>query len=142
MAHGPIDLLVVRFPDNNFTGEITTELKALVDAGTVRILDIMFVTRDAAGTIDLIELTDLDDTVAVAFDAFVGDIEAFLAEEDVQTLGAGLAPNSSAALLLYENTWAMDFAQAVRNANGEVLLAERIPRSVIEALEAEDGDEA
>lgn len=135
MGHGPVDLVVVRFPDNNFTGEITRELKALVDTGTVRVLDLMFVTKDAEGNFSVVELTDLDDAVAAAFDEFVGDIEAFFSEEDVQAIADGMAPNSSAGLILYENTWATAFAQAVRNANGEVLLAERVPRAVIEALE-------
>lgn len=139
MSHGPIDLLVVRFPDNNFTGEITEELKNLVDAGTVKILDLMFVSKDSDDLVEVVELSDLDDVVGATFDAFVGDIQAFFSAEDVQVLADGMAPNSSAALVVYENTWASQFAEAVRNANGEVLLAERIPRAVIEALEDYDG---
>ncbi len=138
MSHGPVDLLVVKFPDNTFTGEITEELKNLVDAGTVKILDLIFVRKSAEGTVEAVELSDLDDVVGTTFDAFVGDIQAFFSEEDVRALGDGMEPNSSAALVVYENTWANRFAQAVRNANGEVLIAERIPRAVIETLEEHD----
>jgi hypothetical protein len=138
MSHGPVDLLVVRFPDSNFTGEVMAEMKALVDAGTLRILDLIFVTKNDAGDLDVIELTDLEDVVASTFDAFVGDLEGLFSSEDIEALAAGLAPNASAGLALYENVWALKFAQAVRDANGEVLLAERIPRAVIEELEAFD----
>ncbi len=138
MRHGPVDLLVVRFPGNKFTGEITEELRNLVDAGTVTILDLIFVAKSAGGDLEVVELSDLDDVVGATFDAFVGDIEAFFSEDDVQVLADGMAPNSSAALVVYENTWANRFAQAVRNANGEVLIAERIPRAVIETLEEYD----
>lgn len=138
MTHGPVDLLVVRFPDNNFTGEITEELKSLVDAGTVKILDLMFVRKSAEGSVEVVELSDLDDVVGATFDSFVGDIQAFFSEEDVQALADAMEPNSSGALVVYENTWAKRFAQAVRNANGEVLIAERIPRAVIETLEQYD----
>lgn len=135
MTHGPVDMLLVRFPDNNFSGEIAAELKALVDANIVRILDLMFVTKSADGELDIVELTDLDDIVASVFNEFVGDVEEFFSDEDVLVLASGLEPNSSAGLILYENVWAMNFAQAIRNANGEVLISERIPRVVIEDLE-------
>lgn len=137
MTHGPVDFVVIRFPGNNFTGEIVTELKTLVDSGIVRILDLIFVAKHENGDIDIIELTDLDDSVAVAFDEFVGDISGLFSESDVLAIAEGMSPNNSAGLILYENVWASAFAQAVRNANGEVLLAERIPRIVIEELEAE-----
>jgi hypothetical protein len=80
-------------------------------------------------------LADLDDVVASVFGEFVGDIEAFFSDEDVEALAKEMAPNNSAGRILYENVWARAFAQAVRKANGEVLLAERIPRAVIEELE-------
>ena len=140
MAEGPVDLLVVQFPENNFTGEIVAEMKNLVSAGTLNILDLMFVTRNAEGTIDVVELTDLEDVVAVQFDEFVGDIDGLLADADAEAIGAGLPPNSSAAMLLYENAWARNFSIAVRNADGEVLIHERIPRALFEAMdEAETG---
>ncbi len=135
MAYGPVDLLVVGFPDNNFSGAITDEIARLVEAGTVRVLDLMFVTKDSDGVVEVLELTDLDDVVAVAFDAFVGELEGLLAEEDGQAIGDNLDPNSSAGLLLYENTWAQGFASAVRDANGEVLVFERIPSPIVEAMQ-------
>ncbi len=139
MSHGPIDLLIVRFPDiNHLTGEITDALKDLVDSNTVRVLDIVYVVKSTDDEFSVVELTDMDDVVAAEFDAFVGDIEAFFSEDDIAAIAEGMPTNSSAALVLYENTWAINFAAAVRNANGEVLLAERIPRAVIEALETFD----
>lgn len=134
MAEGPVDLLVVRFPENNFTGQIVAELKNLVSAGTVNVLDLMFVTRDANGTVDVVELTDIEDVVAVQFGEFVGDIDGLLAGADAEAIGARLPPNCSAAMLLYEHAWARDFSAAVRNADGEVLVHERIPRALFQAM--------
>jgi uncharacterized membrane protein len=134
MDYGPVDLLVVRFPKNKFTGEIVDELKALVDAGTIRVMDLIFVTKDADGNIESIELTDLDDTVAVQFDAFVDELEGLFSPEDAQVIGSNLEPDSSAGLLLYENVWARKFADAVAKVNGEVLVSERIPRAIIQEM--------
>jgi uncharacterized membrane protein len=137
MDYGPVDLLVIRFPDNTFTGEIVEELKALVDSDTVRVMDLIFVTRSRDGAIEKIELTDLDDAVAVLFDAFIGELEGLFSSEDAQVIGSSLKPDTSAALLLYENVWARKFASAVARVNGEVLVAERIPRAVIQEMRAE-----
>ena len=135
MAIGPVELLVVKFPGNQFTGEIVPALTELVESGTIRVLDILFVTKDEAGAVEMVEIKDLviDDT---SFDPVVSDLTDLLTEEDVTYFGATLEQNSSAALMLFENTWATRFATAVRNAKGELILSERIPRAVIEELVA------
>lgn len=136
MAHGPIELLVLKFPGNQFKGEIIPAMEELVDNGTVRIIDLLFVRKDGNGDLTIIEMLELDEEEREAFDPLVDDVEGLLSEEDAFILAAGLEPNSSAGLLLFENTWAARFTEAVRNANGEVILSERIPRAVIEELEA------
>lgn len=137
MEYGPVDLLVIRFSDNTFTGRVVDELKALVDANTVRILDLMLVSKGEDGTITTLELSDLDDPVARRFDDFVGEIEALLAPDDALAIGSGLAPDSSAGLVLYENVWARAFASAVEEVGGEVIMSERIPRDTVNAMHAE-----
>jgi hypothetical protein len=134
MEYGPVDLLVIRFPKNRFTGEIADELKALVDAGTIRVMDLIFVTKDVDGKVESLELTDLDDTVAVQFDAFIDELEGLFSPEDAQAIGSNLDPDSSAGLLLYENVWARSFANAVARHDGEVLVSERIPRAIIQEM--------
>lgn len=141
MSYGPIELLVVGFPGNQFTGEIAPALAELVDGGLIRIIDILFVQKDAAGVVTETELTDLGEDVYVVFDPLVDDLAGLLTHDDAVRLAASIAPDSSAGIMLFENVWATRFADAVRNANGYVVLNERIPRAVIEELVAAQVDE-
>ncbi len=134
MPLGPIELLVVKFPGNRFRGEIVPALAELVESGTIRIIDIAFAIKGGDGQLTLLELSDLDPDVMGLFDPIVSDVTGLLSEEDERRLASALENNSSAALMLFENTWATRFADAVRNARGEVVVNERIPRVVIDEL--------
>jgi Family of unknown function (DUF6325) len=136
MALGPVELLVIKFPGNEFKGEIAPALRELVENGTIRIIDLLFIRKDADGTVTANELMDLAPGLYELFDPLVSDIEGLLADNDVQALAGALENNSSAGVLLFENVWATRFRDAVLNANGQLVLAERIPRSVIEAVTA------
>ena len=130
MAIGPVEYLILGFPGNNFTGQIVPELTKLIDSGLVRIIDLTFITKDAAGRVDVVEYDAVEELAAFAgLDAEVGGI---LTDEDVAYAAQALEPNSSAALLVWEDTWATPFAVAVRNANGVILEGARIPREIIE----------
>src|SRR5688572_459027 len=131
MALGPVELLVVKFPGNEFRGEIAPALRELVENGTIRIIDLLFIKKDADGTVTANELMDLAPDLYEIFDPLVSDIEGLLADDDVQALAGALENNSSAGVLLFENVWATRFQEAVLNANGQLILSERIPRSVI-----------
>jgi hypothetical protein len=137
MPLGPVELLVVKFPGNQFTGEIVPALAELVENNTIRIMDLIFARKDADGSLTILEINDLDDDVFNAFGDVVGDeLDGFLTEEDVIHLTQVLEANSSAALMLFENVWATRFRDAVLNANGQLVLNERIPHRVIAELEA------
>jgi Family of unknown function (DUF6325) len=136
MALGPVELLVIKFPGNEFTGEIAPALRELVENGTIRIIDLLFIKKDADGTVTASELMDLAPDLYEVFDPLVSDIEGLLADDDVRALAGALENNSSAGVLLFENVWATRFRDAVLNANGQLVLSERIPRSVIEAVAA------
>jgi uncharacterized membrane protein len=136
MALGPVELLVIKFPGNEFRGEIAPALRELVENGTIRIIDLLFIKKDADGKVTANELMDLAPDVYTIFDPLVSDIEGLLADDDVQALSGALENNSSAGVLLFENVWATRFRDAVVNANGQLILSERIPRSVIEAVTA------
>jgi Family of unknown function (DUF6325) len=130
MDIGPVEYLILGFPGNNFTGQIVPELAKLIDSGLVRIIDLTFITKDAAGHVDVVEYDAVEELAAFAgLDAEVGGI---LTDEDVAYAAQALEPNSSAALLVWEDTWATPFAVAVRNANGVILEGARIPREIIE----------
>jgi uncharacterized membrane protein len=127
----PVDLVLLGFPGNQFTGDIAPALKDLVASGTVRILDLVFITKDADGNVAGVELSDLSE-VGAAFDDVDGEINELLTDEDIEAAGEELEPDSSAALLMFENTWAGRLATAIREANGEVLAYERIPRDAMQ----------
>jgi hypothetical protein len=131
---GPIELLVVKFPGNHFTGELVPALAEMVENGTIRIADLLFLVKNADGDVTLLEFSDLAPDVYGLWDPLVSDVTPLLNEDDAYQLAASLENNSSAGLLLFENTWAARFAQAVRNANGEVVLNERIPGVVIDEI--------
>jgi uncharacterized membrane protein len=128
---GPVDLVLLGFPGNQFTGEIAPALRDLVSSGTVRILDLVFITKDANGNVAGVELSDLGEAGA-AFESVDGEINELLTDEDIEAAGEELAPDSSAALLMFENTWAGRLATSIREANGEVVAFERIPRDALQ----------
>jgi hypothetical protein len=140
---GPIDYLVVEFPGSRFNGEIAPALGDLIDRDLVHVLDLVFLTKDDDGTVEGFELSDLDDGVAGAIQALEVDIAHLLTDEDVVAIGEAIEPGSSAAVLVWENTWAAPFASAVRRAGGQLVASGRIPiQAIVGALEADDGEGA
>ena len=133
MSIGPVEYLIVAFPGNQFKGEIVPALAELVEAGTIRIIDLAFVMKDADGAVVAAELGDLDSEVFKAFDALSPEGLGLLNEEDLAAAGEELEPNSSAALLVWEDVWATKLRDAILNAGGEVLDLERLPYEVVQA---------
>ena len=134
MALGPMELLMVRFPGNQLTGDIVPAMTELVESGTVHIVDMLFITKDERGKVTVYEFTDLAPSLQGMFAPLYNDTTQLLNEEDAHELAASLENNSSAGIMLFENVWAARFAQAIRDAKGEVLLNERIPHVVIEEV--------
>ena len=130
MDIGPVEYLILGFPGNMFTGQIVPELAKLVDSGLVRIIDLTFITKDADGVVEVVEYDAVEELAAFA--GLEGEVGGILTDEDVAYAAEALEPNSSAALLIWEDTWATPFAVAVRNANGVILEGARIPREIIE----------
>ena len=115
---GPVDYLIVGFPGNKFRGEIAPALADLVDAGTIRIIDIAFVGKDENGAAVAFELTELDPDVQAGLENLGIEVQGLFNEDDLADAAAALEPNTSAALLVWENVWARDVAQAMRDAGG------------------------
>lgn len=141
MPFGPIELLVIEFPGNQFTGDLTPALTELIDTGAIKIIDILFVTKHADGHVSEMELSELVDPLFTAYDPLVDDVSGLLTHEDAELLTSSMEPESSAGIMLFENVWAKRFADAVTAAKGEVLVNERIPRAVIEELVAAQAEE-
>jgi uncharacterized membrane protein len=129
---GPVEYIVIEFPGNQFRGEILPALKELVANGTVRIIDLVVIRKNADGSVQWLETTQLSGEEALVFGGFDFELGDLLNEEDIQLAAESLAPNSSAGLLVWEDTWATRFADAVRNAHGRVVANERIPRDVVQ----------
>lgn len=133
MPIGPVEYILIAFPGNRFNGQIVPALQELVDSGTIRIIDLLFLKKDAAGNVLFVELSDAGEEEAAPFEALDGEIDGLLTPEDIELAASELPPNSSAGLLVWENVWAARFAEAVRDAGGQVVANERIPHAVIEA---------
>ncbi len=132
---GPVEYIVVSFPGNQFNGKIAPELVALVESGTVRILDLIFIGKNEEGEVLAFEIDDLADMVG--FDKLPGEVGGLIGAEDIEFIGSQLEPNSSAALLIWEDVWAAPFAAAVLESGGVLLQGARIPHDVIQsALDA------
>ena len=130
MSVGPVEYLILGFPGNKFSGQIVPELAKLIDSGLIRIIDLTFISKDAAGEVTVVEYDAVEELAAFAgLDAEVGGI---LSDEDIAYAADSLEPNSSAAMLIWEDTWAGPFAAAVRDADGVILEGARIPREIIE----------
>jgi Family of unknown function (DUF6325) len=139
---GPVDYLVVEFPPgvSHFTGEMAAELAKLVDAGTIRVLDLVVLVKDENGDVDALEIDDLDkvDELRVA-ETQLADL---LAADDVIDLAAAMEPGTTAGVLVWENTWAAPFASSARRSGGQLIANGRIPiQAILASLEAdEEGD--
>lgn len=130
---GPVDYLIIAFPGNRFRGEIAPAIADLVEAGTIRIIDIAFVGKDEDGNAVAMELTDLDPDVQEGLEKAGVEVGGLFSDDDLMGAAEDLEPNSSAALLVWENVWARKVAQAMRDAGGVALAFERLPHDVVQA---------
>ena len=138
-ALGPVDYLILEFPAGkaNFSGEMAAALTSLVDSGTIRLLDLMILTKGDDGAIDAFEIDDFEGLDELR--ALETDFANLLAEEDVEHLAAAMEPGSVAGVLVWENTWAAPFASAARRAGGQLIANGRIPvQAILAALEADE----
>jgi hypothetical protein len=129
---GPIDYLLVEWPGRQPNGEVAPHLIDLVERGLIRILDLALIAKDEDGSVAGIELADLGDGSA-ELSVFEGASSGLISDEDLGEAGAALEPGTSAALLVFENTWAAPFAAAVRRSGGQLVASGRIPVEAIEA---------
>lgn len=131
MNLGPVEVIVIAFPDGKLRSDVAPALKEIVDNGTCRILDLLFVRKDEHGKATFVELEDSG--IADAFKNVDGDVYDLINADDVETLANELPNSSAAALIVWENTWATKFAEAVRASKGRVVTNLRVPHSMVEA---------
>ena len=139
---GPVDYLVVEFPEGHqsFTGEIAEELVKLAESGTIRVIDVLILAKDADGNVEAMELADIGDLGALV--QLETELAELLAADDVEHLAYAMDPGSVAGVLVYENLWAAPFASATRRAGGQLIANGRIPiQAIIASIEADDEPE-
>ncbi len=140
---GPIDFLIVEWPkDRQPTGDAFPHLVDLVDRGLIRVLDFGFVHKDDDGTVAALRLSDTDLDGEPELDLFVGASSGIMGDDDYEDAGSVLAPGCSAAVLVYENTWAAPFATALRRGGAQLVGTGRIPtQAILGALDELDASE-
>ena len=130
---GPVDYAIVAFPGSRFTGRIAPALAELADAGTIRIIDVAFISKDLNGDISAFDLDEIEAEVRAGFESAGVVGETLFNEDDVMGAAEGLEPGSSAAMIVWENLWARKISEAVRAADGQLLDFGRIPHATAQA---------
>lgn len=135
MALGPIEVLEISFPGNQFKGDIIPEIERLIDNDTISIIDGLFVRKDGEGEVIFTEFDELGSNAdASRFAAAMDQLDSLISDDDVDELAAGLAPDSSAAILVFEHTWAKPLRDAIVGAGGVLAAQFRVPGAVIDEL--------
>ena len=137
---GPVDWIVVEFPGSRFKGEIAPALADLVERDIVRVLDLLILKKDEDGSLEAFELSDLEDSELGVLRSYETELAMLLSEDDVTAVAAAVEPGSTAAVLVWENTWAAPFGSAVRRAGGQLVASGRIPVQALLAVIEEDDE--
>ena len=133
---GPVDYLVIEFPECHPVGENLPLLVDLADSGIIRILDLALVKREFDGSMSLLALADVDADGEWDFTVFEGVSSGLLGEDDVDEAAQILEPGRSAAILVYENRWAAPLAVALRRSGAQLVSSGRIPvQAILAALD-------
>ncbi len=137
MRIGPVEYIIIQFPGGHVQGEIVPALAKLIENETVRIIDLVFVLKDADGKVTTFEFDQLDELAPFA--TLAGEVGGLVNEEDIEYAADALEPGSSALLIVWEDTWAMELYETVRGAQGVMLEGARIPAALIDAAFADLG---
>ncbi len=134
---GPCEYMVIEFPGRQFSGAMVPELAKITNAGIVRVIDLVFVQKDADGNVTATELGDLPEAQRALFDEVDAEIDDLFNEEDIAIEAAKLEPDSAAVMMVFEHVWATGLRDAVVASGGRVIDNERVPAPIVEAaLEA------
>jgi uncharacterized membrane protein len=137
MTLGPIDFVALEFPGNKFKGEILTDILELVQDGIIRIIDLVVILKDEEGSVVVRELQELDPDSIRVLDPLKVEVTSMITRDDIDSFAEALNNNCTAGLMLIENVWALKTMQAMVDANGRLLMYQRIPHDEVEAALAD-----
>ena len=137
MSYGPVELVVLKFEDADFKGDVLREIQKVVDAGIITVVDVLLAVRLGDEPVRVVEIQELEDPILQRWEPIVTDVGGLLTADDAERLSADLGPDSAVALLVFEHRWVGGIADAIENAGGHVIMTERIPRAVVEQLVAD-----
>jgi hypothetical protein len=135
-SRGAVEIAIIAFPGSKFKGEIVPALADLVDSGTIAILDLLVVSKNEEGDVLSLEISEMED--GGVFDDLDGDVMGLLSAEDIETAGELLEPGNTAALIVWENTWARSLIGAIRDAGGQLVAHDRLDAETVNAVMAMD----
>jgi Family of unknown function (DUF6325) len=136
MTYGPIDFLALEFKTDQLRGEVMPELLDLVQKEIVKVIDLVVILKDQDGQYQTLEMEELDPDILAIFDPLDIEVSGIIQVEDIEVIAEAMEPNTTAALLLFENLWAIKFGEAVVRSSGRMLMFDRIPFEVVnETLE-------
>lgn len=128
---GPVELVVLAFPGAQADPATVAALQDVVAKGYVTLLDLVYLAKDEAGNIRQVDVDeDLQD---VGLEILSIEAKALISDEDLDVVRDALEPGTSAAIIVYEETWARNFTSTARAAGGEVVLHVQIPHEVVVA---------
>ena len=136
MSYGPIDFLALEFKTDQLTGESLPALIELVQKEIVRVIDLVIILKDQDGNHEVLEIEELAPDILAIFDPLEIEISGIIQVEDIELIAEAMEDNTTAALLLFENLWAIKFGEAVTRSSGRMVMFDRIPFEVVnETLE-------
>ena len=136
MSYGPIDFIALEFKTDQLTGESLPALLELVQKQIVRVIDLVIIRKDHEGHYQVLEIEELAPNVLAIFDPLEIEISGIIQVEDIELIAGAMEDNTTAALLLIENLWAIKFGEAVTRSSGRMVMFDRIPFQVVnETLE-------
>jgi hypothetical protein len=137
MTLGPLEYTVIGFEGNRFNGEIAHEISKVVEDGIVRLVDVLFITKNLDGEVTVVEVDNRDDPRFAGFAPLLNDLRGLLTEEDVVSIAEGIPANTSALALLFEHRWAEDLKDAIVSAGGFLVSRATVSPEILEQLNAE-----
>ena len=136
MTYGPIDFIAIEFKTDQLTGESLPALLELVKKRIIRVIDLVIIRKDQDGNYQVLEIEELAPDILAVFDPLEVEISGIIQVEDIEVIAEAMEANTTAALLLFENLWAIEFGEAVIRSSGRMVMYDRIPFEVVnETLE-------